>query len=83
MVYYKDSEYNNTMLWYCIKEDFIGQIKGIQTLTKKDIVQDFRNFLREYRVFIPIDRGTIGDNIQEQVINTKEEHKWTLQEIKY
>jgi len=24
MAHYKDSEYNNTMLWYCMKEDFVG-----------------------------------------------------------
>ena len=24
IVYYKDSEYNDTMLWYYIKEDFVG-----------------------------------------------------------
>ena len=24
IVYYIDSEYNNTILWYCIKEDFVG-----------------------------------------------------------
>ena len=24
MAHYKDSKYDNTMLWYCIKEDFIG-----------------------------------------------------------
>ena len=42
---------------------------------KKDIVRDFRNFLRENRVFVPIDRAIIGDNIQEQVIDTKEEHE--------
>jgi len=29
-----------------------------------------------------MDRGTIRDNIQEQVINVKKEHKWTPQEIK-
>ena len=34
-------------------------------------------------MFIPIDRGNIRDNIQEHVINTKEEHEWTPQEIKY
>ena len=66
------------MLWYYIKEDFVRQIKGIQTLTKKDIIQDFYNFLQEYKVFIPIDGGTIRDNIQEQVIDVKEEHEQTL-----
>ena len=29
MVHYTDSEYNDTMLWYCIKEDFIGWTKEI------------------------------------------------------
>ena len=29
IVYYKDSEYDDTMLWYCIKEDFIRWIKEI------------------------------------------------------
>ena len=49
----------------------------------KDIVWDFHNFLWEYRIFIPINRGVIKDNIQEQVINAEEEHKWTPQEIEY
>ena len=78
MVYYKDSEYNDTMLQYYIKEDFIRQIKEIQALVNKDIIRDFRNFLWENRVFIPIDRGVIRDNIQEYVIDIKEEYKWTL-----
>jgi len=29
MVYYTDSKYNNTMLWYCMKEDFVRWIKEI------------------------------------------------------
>ena len=51
--------------------------KGIQVPINKDIVQDFRNFLQEYRVFVPINREVIRDNIQEYIINVKEEHKWT------
>jgi len=38
MAHYKDSEYNNTMLWYCMKEDFVGWIKETWALAKKDIV---------------------------------------------
>ena len=38
IVYYTDSEYNNTILQYCIKEDFIRQIKEIQAPIKKDII---------------------------------------------
>ena len=34
-------------------------------------------------MFIPINRGIIGDNIQEYVIDAKEEHEWTLQEIEH
>ena len=41
-------------------------------------MQDFHNFLQEYRVFVPMDGGVIEDNIQEQVIDAKKEHKWTL-----
>ena len=78
IAYYKDSEYNNTMLQYYIKEDFIKQIKEIQAPTNKDIIQDFRNFLRENRVFVPMDGGAIRDNIQEYIIDIKEEHKQTL-----
>ena len=78
MAYYKDSKYNNTALWECIKEDFIKQTKEIQAPINKDIVQDFYNFLQENRVFVPKDGGTIRDNIQEQVINIKEEHIQTL-----
>ena len=78
IAYYKDSKYNNTALQEYIKEDFIRQIKEIQAPINKDIIQDFYNFLREYRVFVPIDGGTIRDNIQEQVINIKEEYKQTL-----
>ena len=78
MAHYKDSEYDDTMLQYYIKEDFVGQTKEIQVLINKDIVWDFYNFLQEYRVFVPINRGVIRDNIQEHIINTKKEHKWTL-----
>ena len=24
MAHYKDSDYTDTMLWYCMKEDFVG-----------------------------------------------------------
>ena len=78
MAYYKDSKYNNIMLWYYIKEDFVGWTKETQILMNKDIVQDFCNFLWEYRVFVLIDGGVIRNNIQEYVIDAKEEHKWTL-----
>ena len=81
MVHYTDSEYNNAMLWCCIKEDFVGWTKETWAPIKKDIVRDFRNFLRENGVFVPINGGNIGDNIQEHIIDAKEEHKWTLQEI--
>ena len=78
IAHYKNSEYDDTALQECIREDFIKQIKEIQAPARKDIVQDFHNFLQENRVFIPKDRGTIGDNIQKQVINIKKEYKWTL-----
>ena len=38
IVYYTDSEYKDLMLQYYIKKDFVGQIKEIQALIKKDIV---------------------------------------------
>ena len=78
MAYYKDSKYNNTALQECIKEDFIRWTKEIQAPVNKDIIQDFRNFFQEYRVFILKDGGVIRDNIQEQVLNIKKEHKQTL-----
>ena len=77
IAHYKDSEYDNTMLQYCIKEDFVGWTKETQVPINKDIVWDFRNFLQEYRVFVPMDGGVIRDNIQEYIINVKEEHKQT------
>ena len=83
ITHYKDSKYNNIMLWYYIKEDFIGWTKEIWVPINKDIIQDFYNFLWEYKVFILINRGVIKDNIQEHIINIKEEHKQTPQEIKY
>ena len=55
MAHYKDSKYDDIMLWYYIKEDFIRQIKETQIPINKDIIQDFCNFLQSYRVFIPID----------------------------
>ena len=78
IAHYKDNKYNNTALWECMKEDFIKQIKETQAPINKDIVRDFCNFLQENGVFVPKDRGVIGDNIQEQVINVEKEHKWTL-----
>ena len=64
IVYYKNSEYDNTILQEYIREDFIKWIKEIQASTKKDIIQDFYNFLQENGVFVPINRGAIKDNIQ-------------------
>ena len=81
IAHYKDSKYNNAALWECIREDFIGWIKKTQAPIKKDIIQDFHNFLQENGVFVPINRGNIGDNIQKYIINAKEEYKQTLQEI--
>ena len=78
MAYYKDSKYNDIALQECIKEDFIKWIKEIQAPINKDIMWDFRNFFQENGVFVPKDGGIIGDNIQEQVIDVKEEHEWTL-----
>ena len=82
MAHYKDNKYDDTALWECIREDFIGWIKEIWAPINKDIVRDFRNFLWENGVFVPINGGNIGDNIQRQVLDTKKEHKWTPQEIK-
>ena len=41
-------------------------------------MQDFHDFLQENGVFVPKDGGAIKDNIQEQVIDAKEEYEWTL-----
>ena len=38
IVYYTDSEYNDIMLQYYIKEDFVGQIKETQALANKLII---------------------------------------------
>ena len=78
MAYYKDSEYDDTALQKYIREDFVRQIKETQTPVKKDIIQDFYNFLQENGVFVSKDGGIIGDNIQEQVIDAKEKYKQTL-----
>ena len=78
IVHYKDSEYDDTMLQYCMKEDFVGWMKEIQVPVNKDIVWEFCNFLQEYGVFVPINGGIIGDNIQKHIIDIKEEHEWTL-----
>ena len=78
MAHYKDSKYDDTVLQECMREDFIKQIKETQAPARKNIIQDFYNFLQENGVFIPKDRGVIKDNIQKQVINAKEKHKQTL-----
>ena len=78
ITHYKDSEYNDTALWEYIREDFVRWTKKTWAPAKKDIVWDFHDFLWENGVFVPKDGGVIGDNIQEQVIDAKEEHKWTL-----
>ena len=44
MAYYKDRKYDDTMLQYYIKEDFVGWIKKAQVSVNKDIVQEFHNF---------------------------------------
>src|SRR6266567_7291154 len=39
MAHYKDSEYDDTMLWYCMKEDFVGWTKETWVPVNKDIVR--------------------------------------------
>ena len=56
----------------------MGWTTNTQALGNINIVQNFRDFLQENGVFIPINGGIIGDNIQEQVLDAKEEHKQTL-----
>ena len=80
---YKDSEYTGTMLWYCIKEDFAEWKKETWAIPSKDIVREFRNFIRKNGVFVPMDGRSIGEAIQGDVIDAKEEHEWTLQEIEH
>ena len=75
MVHYKDSKYDDTALQEYIREDFVGWTKETWAPIKKDIIRDFRNFLRENGVFIPINGGNIRDNIQKQVLNAKKKHK--------
>ena len=38
IIHYTDSEYNDTILQYYIKKDFIGWIKKTQALIKKNII---------------------------------------------
>ena len=38
IAHYKDSKYNDSMLWYCVREDFIGWTKETWTPIKKEIV---------------------------------------------
>ena len=45
IIYYTDSEYKDLILQCCIKEDFIRWTKETWALVKKNIIQDFRNFL--------------------------------------
>ena len=78
IAHYKDSKYNNTVLQEYIREDFIKWTKKIQAFAKKDIIQDFYNFLQENGVFVPKDGGAIKNNIQEQVLDIEKKHKWTL-----
>ena len=58
----------------------MGWTTDTWALGNVNIVQDFQDFLRENGVFIPMDGGAIGDNIQ-QVLDVEEEHEWTPQEI--
>jgi len=83
ILFYQSRYYADIQLWEYFREDFIGWTVNTWALSNINIIRDFRDFLRENRVFIPIDGGIIGDNIQEQVLNAKEEHEWTLQEIKH
>ena len=44
IAHYKDREYNDTILQYYIKEDFVEWIKETWVPINKDIVQEFYNF---------------------------------------
>ena len=56
----------------------MGQTANTQALSNIYIIQDFQDFLQEKGVFIPINGGNIGNNIQKQVLDAKKEHKQTL-----
>ena len=38
IAHYKDSEYNDIMLWYCMKEDFVGWTKETWAFVNKLII---------------------------------------------
>ena len=69
--------------WEYFREDFMGWTADTWALGNINIVQNFRDFLRENGVFVPINGGNIGDNIQKQVLDAEKEHKWTPQEIEH
>ena len=83
ILFYRSRYYADSQLWEYFREDFVGWTVDTWALGNTYIIRDFQDFLREKGVFVPIDGGNIGDNIQKQVLNAKEEHKWTLQEIEH
>ena len=83
ILFYRSRYYADSQLWEYFREDFMGWTANTWALGNIYIIWDFRDFLCEKGVFVPIDGGNIRNNIQKQVLNAKEEHKWTLQEIEH
>ena len=75
ILFYRSRYYADEQLWEYFREDFVGWTADTWALGNIYIIQNFRDFLQEKGVFVPIDGGNIGDNIQKQVLNAKEEHK--------
>ena len=80
MLWYQTKEYIDYKLWEYFQEDFQDQTKNIFAYGNIDSLREFRNYLREYSVFILKDGKRIAENLA-KVAAEKDYHDWTEEEI--
>lgn len=78
--WYRFRGYDDYRLWDYFREDFEGWTPDLFALGGTDTVRDFRDYLREYGVFIPKNGERISKNLC-QVINEEKWHEWTTEEV--
>ena len=75
-LYYQDMDYRDYSLWEYYREDFEGLTKELFDLADSRIRRSFRDYLRQYGIWIPKDNDPVPQTLYE-VLQQQEYHEWT------
>ncbi|KAH8587232.1 hypothetical protein B0O99DRAFT_698512 [Bisporella sp. PMI_857] len=75
-LYYQDTDYRDYRLWEYYREDFEGWTEELFDLADSRVRRSFRDYLRQYGVWIPKNNDPIPQTLYE-VLQQQEYHEWT------